>query len=41
MPHIEGENRGQIILFPESLNDYISNDSQVRVIDEYLEQTDP
>jgi transposase len=40
MPYIQGENRNQIILFPESIDDYINEDSTVRVIDEYVEQLD-
>ncbi|RCX10380.1 transposase, partial [Anaerobacterium chartisolvens] len=38
MGYIEGQDRSQIILFPESIDDYISEDSSVRVIDEYVEQ---
>jgi len=33
---IEGENRHQSVLFPESLDDYISEDSAVRIIDVLL-----
>ena len=40
MPYIQGEDRNQIILFPESIDDYISEDSVVRIIDEYVEQLD-
>jgi transposase len=40
MPYIEGQDRNQIILFPESIDDYISEGSTVRVIDEYVEQLD-
>ena len=40
MPYIQRENRNQIILFPESINDYINEDSTARVIDEYVEQLD-
>ncbi len=38
MGYIEGADRDQIILFPESIDDYISEDSPVRVIDEYVKQ---
>lgn len=38
MAYIQGEDRNQIILFPESIDDYISEDSVVRIIDEYVEQ---
>ena len=30
---IEGENRSQSTLFPESLDDYIAEDNAVRVVD--------
>jgi transposase len=40
MPYIQGKNRNQIILFPESIDDYINEDSTVRVIDEHVEQLD-
>lgn len=38
MGYIEGADRDQIILFPESLDDYIGDDNAVRIIDEYVEQ---
>jgi transposase len=38
MGYIEGQDRNQIILFPESIDDYVSENSSVRVIDEYVEQ---
>ena len=31
---IEGENRQQATMFPEQLDDYITEDNSVRVIDE-------
>ena len=40
MGYIEGQDRNQLILFPESIDDYISDDNSVRVIDEYIEQLD-
>jgi transposase len=40
MGYIKGEERNQTILFPESIDDYISDDNSVRVIDEYVEQLD-
>lgn len=40
MPYIEGQDRHQIVLFPESMDDYINDDSVVRVIDEFVEQLD-
>ncbi len=40
MPYIKGVDRNQTTLFPESIEDYITSDSQVRVIDAYIEQLD-
>jgi len=40
MGHIQGQDRNQLILFPECIEDYISSDNMVRVIDEFIEQTD-
>jgi len=40
MGYINGADRDQIILFPECIDDYIAEDSTVRVIDEYVEQLD-
>lgn len=37
---ITGENRNQIILFPECIDDYIDENNLTRVIDEYVEQLD-
>jgi len=37
---IKGEERNQVILFPESIDEYISEDNSVRVIHEYVEQLD-
>ena len=37
MGYIQGQDRNQIILFPESIDEYISDDNVVRVIDEYVE----
>ena len=38
MGYIEGENRNQIILFPESIDEYISDNNAIRIIDEYIQQ---
>lgn len=35
---IEGEGRRQATLFPESLVDYIAEDSPVRVIDVFIDE---
>ena len=40
MGYIEGHDRNQIILFPDSIDDYISEDNSVRLIDEYIDQLD-
>ena len=37
---VEGENRHQSLLFPESLDDYIAEDNPVRVIDAYVDELD-
>jgi transposase len=37
---IEGENRGQSTLFPERIDDYIGEDSPVRVIDVFIDKLD-
>ena len=37
---IKGEDRNQATLFPERLDDYIAEDSAVRVIDVFLDQLD-
>ncbi|MDD5013963.1 MAG: transposase [Atribacterota bacterium] len=38
MGYIEGEDRNQIILFPESIDEYVSDSNAVRIIDEYIQQ---
>ena len=40
MPYIKGENKGQITLFPASVEEYICEDSYVRVIDAFVEKLD-
>jgi hypothetical protein len=40
MPFVKGVDRNQITLFPENVEDYITSDNQVRVIDAYVEQLD-
>jgi transposase len=40
MDHIHGLNREQMTLFPEALDDYISQDNPVRFIDAYVESLD-
>jgi len=38
--YIEGEDRTQSTLFPESLDDYIAPDNAVRVIDAFVDKLD-
>ena len=40
MGYIEGENRNQIIMFPESIDEYVSDNNAIRIIDEYIKQLD-
>ena len=40
MKYIEGINRAQIVLYPESLDELVSDDNPVRVIDVFVEQLD-
>lgn len=37
MPYVEGADRKQINLFPNTLDDYVSEDNPVRVIDCYVD----
>ena len=40
MGYIEGEDRNQIILFPESIDEQVSGNNSIRIIDEYIKQLD-
>ncbi|MCL2493713.1 MAG: transposase, partial [Clostridiales bacterium] len=40
MDFIEGDSRNQITLLPDSIEDYVSKDNPVRVIDAYVNQLD-
>ncbi len=40
MQHIEGINRDQITMFPEAIDDYISEDNPVRFIDAFVGKLD-
>ncbi|SNT22787.1 hypothetical protein SAMN05446037_10579 [Anaerovirgula multivorans] len=40
MAYIKGEDRNRIIMFPECIDDYISEDNPVRVIDTFVETLD-
>ena len=37
---IEGENRAQVTLFPEMIDDYVSKENPVRVIDVFVDSID-
>ena len=37
---IEGENRYQSTLFPESLEDYIAEDNAIRIVDAFVDKLD-
>ena len=40
LSYIKGENRYEVTLFPESMDDYISEDNPVRVIEAFVESLD-
>lgn len=40
MPYIKGECRSQLTLFPESLDDYVTEENPIRVIDAFVEGLD-
>ena len=40
MRHIEGEDRNQTVLFPESLEEYVSEQNAVRFVDAFVENLD-
>ncbi len=40
MPHIQGVDRHAVIQFPPTLDDYITSDNPVRVIDAFVDQLD-
>jgi len=40
MGYIEGKDRNQIILFPESIDEYVSDSNAIRIIDEYIKLLD-
>lgn len=40
MPYVEGEDRNQNTLFPEAIDDYITSDNPVRVIDAFVNSLD-
>jgi transposase len=40
MDYIESTNRGQILFFPESLDEYVSEDNPIRFIDAFVDSRD-
>jgi transposase len=38
---VEGADRGQWTLFPESLDDWVNEDNPVRVVDAFVDAVDP
>lgn len=40
MGYIEGASRGQVVLFPESLEDYVREDNPVRFLDAFVNELD-
>ena len=38
--YVEGEDRSQAMLFPESLDEYIAADNPVRVVDVFVDELD-
>ena len=38
--HIQGQGRSQVTLFPDALDDFVSEDNPVRVIDAFVDQLD-
>ena len=37
---VEGQDRGQLILLPECLDDYIGEENPVRVVDAFIDELD-
>ena len=40
MPHIQGQDRSQITLFPEALDDYVGEENPVRFLDAFVDGLD-
>ena len=40
MGHVEGMDRDQVTLFPEALDDYVSQENPVRFVDAFVEALD-
>lgn len=37
MAYIKGEDRNQIVMFPESIDEYIADENPVRIIEAFVE----
>jgi hypothetical protein len=40
MTHISGDDRSQILLLPEAVDDYVGSDNPVRFIDAFIDGLD-
>lgn len=40
MPHVQGADRNEVLLFPEALDDYITPENPVRFIDAFVSNLD-
>jgi hypothetical protein len=40
MPHLHGVSRDEVLLFPPSLDEYITDENPVRFIDAFVDQLD-
>ena len=40
MPHVQGTNRHEVLLFPEALDDYITSENPTRFIDAFVRNLD-
>ena len=40
MGYIQGANRNQVVLLPETLDDYVREDNEVRLIDAFIDGLD-
>ncbi|NLJ71986.1 MAG: IS5/IS1182 family transposase, partial [Syntrophomonadaceae bacterium] len=40
MAYVKGEDRNQVTMFPDSIDDYITEDNPVRIIDAFVQSLD-
>ncbi len=40
MGYVEGAHRDQLVLFPAALDDYVTEENSVRLIDAFVDQVD-